>query len=199
MFVRSIARVALVAALVAPMGITVSACGGGGKQEAKTANVQPGEMPVGGGWSGVYYSPLYGYLHLIQEGDSVNGAWRTNSGEAWGEMQGKVEGDVMRFTWTEHKIGMVGANAVTSGNGYFRYTAPRAGESHELKGEWGLGVDEAGNAWDAVKQANMKPNPRSVRPDESEARVGGGEWDEAEADTEGGSSPEEDEAGFVAK
>jgi hypothetical protein len=162
---------------VALAALFIGACGGG-QTSGKVANVKSGEMPVGAEWSGVYYSPVYGYLHLVGEGNSANGKWRTADGSAWGEMHGTVTGDLFKYEWVERKIGLVGPSATTSGRGYFKYTIPREGEAHEISGEWGLKSDETGNSWKAVKQANMKPNPDSVMPDELEGRTEGGGWDD---------------------
>ncbi len=169
--------------LVLPLALlslaTVNSACGGSKQGTKYATVAPGDMPVGGDWTGVYYSQTYGYLHIIKEGDTISGKWRTTAGDTWGEMSGKATGDLYKFEWKEHKIGMVGPSATSSGRGYFKYTIPKEGEAHELTGEWGLGMDEAGQTWTAVKQKNMRPDPNSVMPDEIEGRhnVGSG-WDE---------------------
>ena len=89
----------------------------------------------------------------------------------------------MKYTWTQHKIGMVGAEANSNGHGYFVYSIPKEGEAHKISGEWGLGDSDAGNTWEAVKQTNMQPNLDSVKPDEIEGKVKGGGWD----DEKGGS------------
>ncbi len=47
--------------------VDVSGCGGSGN-EVKTAQVKAGEMPANGEWTGVYYNPVYGYLHLVKDG-----------------------------------------------------------------------------------------------------------------------------------
>lgn len=166
------------ALLIAALALSLGACGS--TQSAKTSNVSAGEMPAGGDWTGVYYSPVYGYLHLIAEGNSISGKWRTADGGAWGEMHGTLTGDLMKFEWTEHKIGLVGPSATSKGRGYFKYTTPKEGESHELVGEWGLKDDESGNSWKAVKQQNMRPDPNSVMPDEIEGRTEAGGWDKEE-------------------
>lgn len=146
--------------------------------EVAKAQVKAGEMPADGNWRGVYYSPLYGYLHLISDGSSVSGKWRTAAGDKWGEMNGKVDGDLFRFTWKEHRIGMFGPNATTEGNGYFKYVVPKEENAdHELHGEWGLGESDAGNPWKVVKQRNMDPEPDSVMPDEAQSSIKGGDWD----------------------
>ncbi len=175
---RTLLKVAFVVTLALSIG-PLPACGGGNKN-AKMAQVKAGDMPVGGDWTGVFYSQVYGYLHLVKEGDTISGKWRTTAGDAWGEMSGKVTGNLFKYEWTEHKIGMVGPSATSSGRGYFVYTEPKEGEAHVIKGEWGLGNDETGQSWEAVKQQNMKPDPDSVIPDEVERRGVGGGWDEGQ-------------------
>ena len=185
----------LAAILVVPLIFGLVACAGG-SSGPKLAQVKPGDLPEGGDWEGVYYSQLYGYLHLTKQGSTATGAWRTTAGDAYGEMSGTVTGDVFRFEWHERKIGMVGANAERRGKGYFRYLIPKENEAHEIHGEWGLGSDETGNEWKAVKQMNMRPNPASVKPDEIESTNVGGGWDDSEggpANTE--RKPESDENG----
>lgn len=167
---------------------------GGGQNEVKTANVKPGTMPSGGEWRGVYYSPTYGFLHLEAAGNSINGAWRTGGGEKWGELHGTAEGNLLRYEWTEHTIGLVGEGAQRQGKGYFVYKIPREGEAHEIHGQWGLGDSDAQSSWDAIKQINREPDLASVKPDEIEGRVQAGGWDEegGGASEEGGGEEEED-------
>jgi hypothetical protein len=175
---RFAARLGLALTLAIPLSMTV-ACGGSQK-EVKSIP-KPGDMPEGGEWTGVFFSPTYGHLHLVKEGGTISGKWRNTAGDKWGEMHGEVVGDIFRFEWRETKIGMVGPSATTSGRGYFKYTRP-PGElvNDEIKGEWGLGNEQTGVSWSAVRQRNMKPDPNSVVPDEVEAPKGdtGGGWDE---------------------
>jgi hypothetical protein len=175
-FRRPLFSVMISVALAAPLGIGLAACGG--PTSAKTATVKAGDMPEGGDWTGVYYDQTNGYLHMVKEGDTVSGKWRTTAGDAWGELSGKVTGNLLKYEWKEHRIGMVGPSATRTGRGYFVYTEPKVGEAHEVHGEWGLGMDETGMKWTGVKQANMKPDPDSVMPDEVEGRMTGGGWDE---------------------
>jgi hypothetical protein len=176
MFVRKLIRLSLFSALLSPSALCLTGCGP--SNEVKHAQIKAGEMPAGAAWQGVYYSPVYGYLHLLVEGKTAQGAWRTGGGDAYGELQGEVDGNVLHYTWTQHKIGMVGAEANSSGKGYFAYSIPKEGEAHKIAGEWGLGESDAGNSWDAVKQTNMQPNPDSVKPDEIEGKVNAGGWDD---------------------
>ena len=139
----------------------------------------------GGEWNGVYYSQTYGYLHRVEgNGDKITGAWRTVAGDKWGELFGETKGDVLEYEWKEHKIGMIGPNATVEGKGYFRYVVPESGEAHEIRGEWGLDDDNAGHTWTALKQNNMQPDPKSVRPDELESRTGAEGWDGTGTDTD---------------
>lgn len=176
--------------LLAPVAFTQAACGSKTNDGVLRANVKAGDMPEGADWTGVYFSQLYGYLHLVKEGKTISGKWRTANGDAWGELHGEVIGDLMHFEWTEHKIGMVGPSATSTGKGYFKYVRPESNDSDKIVGEWGLGANEAGNPWDAVKQQNMMPDPDSVMPDELERRGSGGGWDEAPTPPAGGGGDE---------
>jgi hypothetical protein len=184
---RVITRLGLALALAAPLALSVG-CGGSGKGAKSQEQLKPREMPADGEWTGVYYSQLFGHLHLIKDGDSMHGRWRTAAGDKWGEMHGKVDGDLFRYEWTEHKIGLVGPNASTSGKGFFRYVVP-AGENvdHTIQGQWGLGSEEVGNPWEAIKQRNQMPDFNSVMPDETQKATGGG-WDERKRPPGGSSS-----------
>lgn len=190
MFPRGILRTSLVLALSLPLTTTL-ACSGSRNDPKTVVDVKAGNMPDGGEWEGVYYSQTYGFLHITEKNGSVTGAWRTVSGDKWGELFGEVEGDVLRYSWKEHKIGMIGPNATVEGKGFFRYTVPDSGEAHEIQGQWGLGEHNAGHTWAALKQNNMEPDPKSVRPDELESRTGAEPWDGAAGDTDITSKPEE--------
>jgi len=177
--------------------VPLACAGAGGKGANGGTNVPQGDMPAGTDWTGVYYSQTYGNLHLIEQSGSVSGKWRTANGDSWGELAGEPHGDVLRYEWTEHKIGMVGPSATTKGRGYFKYKPSGNGvDPDEIKGEWGMGEKDSGYTWSAVKQRNVKPDPDSVRPDELEKRGQGGGWD-----SEGGQAkpkakkPAEEETG----
>jgi hypothetical protein len=163
-----------------------------------TANVKAGDLAPAGDWSGVFYSPIYGHLHLVKEGGAVSGKWRTTGGDKWGELHGEVTGDLLKYKWVEHKIGMVGPGSTTEGRGYFKYYVPaEENANHEIKGQWGLGRSEIGNPWEAVRQRNMLPDPESVRPDETEKVNVPDEWDSSGAGkpATGEEAPSEDKKG----
>ncbi len=135
------------------------ACGGG--QSAKSANVPAGDMPPGETWTGVYYHPVFGFLHLVEQGGSVVGKWRREDQSAWGELSGAVTGNVVHFTWKEHQYGMVGPAAESAGKGVFVYKKAE-GAFAELDGQYGLKDDEVGSDWHNVKQAGKKPDLNSI-------------------------------------
>ena len=177
MLVRKLLKWSLFTTLMVSAAVPLAACGP--SSDVKHAELHAGAMPAGGEWQGVYYNKSNGHLHLVVEGDNVQGAWRSGGGDAWGQLDGKLEGNILRYSWTLHKIGGVGKQADTSGKGYFRYTIPKEGESHVLVGEYGIGDSDSGTSWgEAVKQTNMQPNLNSVKPDEIEGKVNAGGWDD---------------------
>jgi hypothetical protein len=158
-------------ALVVPLALgsaaLIGACDKGGGGSAKAPNIKPGEMPESASWNGVYFNTQFGNLHLVETGDAIAGKWKTTDGSKWGELNGPVKGNVLHFEWTEHKIGMVGPTSISKGKGYFIYKRPEGDNVDDvLKGEWGLGADEAGNEWDCVKQRNLKPDLKSIGGDQ---------------------------------
>ena len=78
-------------------------------------------MPSGESWPGVYYNPVYGYLHMIEQDGNIVGRWKRTDGSHWGELSGTAEGNVLHFTWKEHKYGGVGPSADSKGSGVFVY------------------------------------------------------------------------------
>ncbi len=155
----------------------VVACGDG-MGGAKTANVKAGEMPSGESWAGVYYHPVFGYLHMQEEGSNVIGRWKRTDQSAWGEMSGTKNGNLLHYAWKEHKIGLVGPAATSSGKGYFIYKMGKEGGIAELDGQFGLGNDEAGSDWHNVKQQRMNPDLKSITGDTGGvAPAGAGKWE----------------------
>ncbi|MFC1641268.1 hypothetical protein ACFL5O_01070 [Myxococcota bacterium] len=165
--------------LWAPYGLGITGCGG--QEKVLRANVRAGEMPEGSDYAGVYYDPYFGNLHLVRSGDTVKGKWRSDSGDAWGELEGEIKGNLLRYQWTQHKIGMVGPSALTKGRGYFVYKqASNEGDPDYIRGERGTGDSDVGQKWKGIKQHNVQPNPGSITPDEYEAQGVGGDWDSHE-------------------
>ena len=138
----------------------------GSSSGAKVASVQSGPMPDGESWTGVYFHPVFGYLHLVEQGSNVIGKWERADKSAYGDLSGTQSGNVVHFTWKEHKYGQVGPSGESKGKGYFIYKM-NADRQGELKGEYGLGDDETGSSWDCKKQSRMQPDLQHIGPHNS--------------------------------
>lgn len=137
---------------VAAAVLAVSACGGEQKHV-----VTIGTMPDGGSFTGVWFSPQYGEMHIEQNGSSAIG--RYSKDERSGRLQGSVEGDVMRFEWTETRELIVGRPTTTKGHGYFRIKQSDADQTWNIEGRWGNDASEHdGGPWTAVKSKTRQPD-----------------------------------------
>ncbi len=129
------------------------ACGGA----AHHARLRVGTMPDGASFSGVWFSPQYGEMHLIQNGATVVGRYQKE--ERTGRIQGGVEGDVMRFEWNEKRELVTGHPTTTKGRGYFRVVKDQQEDTWKLVGEWGTDTYETGGGpWNAVKSKTRHPD-----------------------------------------
>jgi hypothetical protein len=147
-------RVALVSIQLALFTAMAFAIGCGGRDKLPPIQVKP--MPEGGSFSGVWFSPQYGEMHVLQTGSSAIG--RYTKDERQGRMQGNVEGDVMRFEWTEQRELIVGRPVQAKGHGYFRIVKDDVEDNWKLIGEWGNDAAERGGGpWTAVKSKTRKP------------------------------------------
>lgn len=155
---RSLVSLALVSA-VGLSSVFVVGCGGGG--EAKTAKVASGPMPEGEAWTGVYFHPVFGYLHLVEEGSSIVGRWKRANQSKWGELSGTATGNVLHYQWKEHTIGMVGPSSTSQGKGYFQYKMDKENRP-VLDGKYGLDDSEVGGDWSSIKQVRMTPDIKSI-------------------------------------
>lgn len=154
---RPLGRSMFFAATVAAIGVV----GCGNKSDPKTAQIVSGPMPEGETWAGVYFHPVFGYLHLEETGTNVVGRWKRTDQSHWGELSGTTTGNVLRYSWKEHKIGMIGPSATTKGRGYFVYKVNKE-DIGELDGEFGLNDYEVGSSWKNIKQLRMAPDLKSI-------------------------------------
>ena len=153
-----LARFVVVPAVLLALSTVLPGCQG--TEGAKRAQVKAGTMPDGESFTGVYFHPVYGDLHLVEDGSNVFGKWMRADHSRWGEMQGAKDGNLLHFTWKEHTIGLVGAGAESKGKGYFVY---KMGENvAELDGQFGLNDDETGADWHNVKQQRKSPDLKSI-------------------------------------
>ena len=157
--VHSFRHIALATAVTTFAAIGIAGCGGG--DDPKTAKVASSPMPEGETWTGVYFHPVYGYLHMQEEGSNVVARWKRTDHSHWGELSGTTTGNVLHYTWREHKIGMVGASSTTKGKGYFVYTVNKENIG-ALDGEFGLNDSEVGSSWKNIKQVRMPADLKSI-------------------------------------
>lgn len=139
-------------------GALAAGCGGHG---ATFPGVKAGEMPADQSWVGVYYNPVYGNLHLTEQDNTIVGRWKRTDASHWGELSGTVEGNVLRFKWTEHAYGAVGPAADMHGNGVFVYKMGQ-NDIPELSGQYALEESDQTADWHCIKQVNMKPDLNSI-------------------------------------
>lgn len=152
-------RIALALAL-ATTALSFTACGDG--KDAKSANVKQGAMPENEEWAGVYFHPVFGSLHIQQEGTNIIGAWERTDQSRFGDLQGVAAGNLVHFKWTEKDPNFPGPSGVKKGKGYFVYKMD-AENRPILDGQFGLGDEESGSAWNCTKQKNQKPDVKGVR------------------------------------
>ena len=147
--------------VVAALSLTTLplACGDG--KDTKSAKVAPGPMPEGESWTGVYFHPVYGSLHLEEEGSNIVGKWKRADSSRWGELSGTVSGNVFHYQWKEHTIGLVGASATKKGKGFFVYKMDDQNRPI-ITGQFGLNEDETGADWTSMKQLRVKPDLKSI-------------------------------------
>jgi len=176
MSVRSVvSRVVVVLAVGLSFALAAGCSGGSGG--AKAPNLKSKPMPEGASWEGVYYSALYGWLHLREDGNLVQGKWIRPRRDKCGLLQGNRDGNVLRFDWKETEIGLVTPTATQKGKGYFVYSRPEgANVDDKIEGEIGKGQDEVGKPWDGIKQRNQKPDT-DMTCGSGASDIGGGDWD----------------------
>jgi len=139
----------LLSAVLLALGMV--ACG------AKPPEIVAGKMPEGGSFTGVYHSPQYGEMNMVQNGNAVIGEYKQEMRS--GKIQGEVQGDLLKFEWVEYKAMVSNRAQETVGHGYFRYIVDPANGDHILKGEWGLGDSMLGGGpWNAYKAKGKEPH-----------------------------------------
>jgi hypothetical protein len=133
------------------LSLALAACGGGAPE------IVAKSMPAGGNFTGVYFSPQYGEMNLIQNGSAVIGEYKQEMRS--GKIQGEATGDLLKFEWTEKKAMVSNRAQEARGHGYFRYVVDSSNGDHVLKGEWGLGDETTGGGpWNGYKAKNKEPH-----------------------------------------
>lgn len=134
------------------LALLLTACGASGP---KRATVTPASMPPGGSFTGVFFSPQYGEMQMVQTGASIVGEYHKD--ERKGRIQGTAQGNLLRFEWSERKERIVGRPTESRGRGYFQLLIDSNGDQ-VLQGEWGTDLNEVGGGpWRAVKSRSRQP------------------------------------------
>lgn len=170
--------VAILGGLAALMltGVLAPGCGGAG------VDIPEGPMPDGGSFTGVWHSPQYGRMQMVQTGSNVVGEYTKD--ERAGRIQGTARGNVLRFEWSEERELVAGRPVVTRGRGFFRYSIDGAGD-HIIQGRWGVDDDESGGGeWNAARDRRARPELSN----QGEGGTSGGDDDFEEFDSAGGGS-----------
>ena len=165
----------------------LAACGSG-------TSLKINKMPDNGTFTGVFFSPQYGEMQMVQNGNAVVGKYKKD--ERSGRIQGEVDGDVLRFEWTEYKAMVSNRPQATRGHGYFRYMIDPGSGDHIIKGRWGLGDDDAnGGDWNAYKSKTRQPDLESfhVGNEGAEGDESSGAGSDESSDDSSGSSSSDDE------
>jgi hypothetical protein len=162
------------------MAVALAGAGGalpgcGGAATPKFGQITAGELPAGEAWPGVYYNEVYGNLNIEEQGGNIVGRWKRTNESAWGELNGTAEGNVLHFTWVEHKYGALGPSADVKGTGVFVYTKGEA--AGELKGQYAIQDSQSVAKWDCVKQIGKKADIQSITGDNpTDAPTKGDKW-----------------------
>jgi len=158
----------------------VAACGG-----ANATNIPKGPMPGEGSWTGVFHSPQYGEMNMIQNGALIAGEYKKDERE--GKLQGEADGNYMTFEWEEKRMSISNRATVHRGHGYFLYMIDPASGDHVIKGRWGMNDDDSdGGEWNAYKMKNKEPV--------LSGGSSGGESEESESDDDLESSSDDSES-----
>jgi hypothetical protein len=154
----------------------------------RPVHITQGPMPDGESFTGSYHSQQIGDLYLEQMGDIVTGQYEYDRAacHATGRVEGRVTGNLMRFTWTESQAACGRLQPLT-GHGYFLFwkeTTDDGAVNERLNGEWGVGDnDSGGGPWSAFRD-----RVRRQPPSQSGNATGGGVFEDANGSSGGTSS-----------
>jgi hypothetical protein len=182
---------ALSISLVVALASGVAGSFVGGCASTAIPPIQIKSMPEGGTFTGVWHSPQYGEMHIRQSGSSAIG--RYTKDERNGRIQGNVEGDVMRFEWSEKRELIAGRAVQTKGHGYFRMVRDEVEKNWKIVGEWGNDAAERGGGpWNAVKSKSpVRLDDKGNESDTSDAEKAESSEGFGGTDVEGSSGSED--------
>lgn len=109
-----------------------------------------GPMPEGGGFQGVWHSPQFGRIALVQEGRLVRGSFERRG--QFGFVRGLAKGRLLYFEF-------VFEGDTEASRGLFVYSRGEDGD-HYLRGQWGSDETLSGGPWNAVRDRRAQPEIR---------------------------------------
>jgi len=154
------------------LAVVVTACAGSSQNRTvyryagndtatmQDVDIRPGPMPDGEGFTGSFHSSQIGDVFLEQTGDSVVGSYAYDraSCHATGRIEGTVQGNLLRFHWTESQRAC-GRIAPMRGRGYFLFWMDSANNGR-ANGEWGIGTaDSGGGPWTLFRDRVRRQPP----------------------------------------
>ncbi len=154
----------------------------------RPAHVTQGPMPDGESFTGSYHSQQIGDIYLEQMGDVVTGQYEYDRAacHATGRLEGRVTGNLLRFSWTESQAAC-GRMQPMTGHGYFLFwkdTNDDGAVNDRLNGEWGQGENESGGGpWSAFRD-----RVRRQAPSQSSGGASGGVFEDANGTPSSGGS-----------
>ncbi|MEZ4311426.1 MAG: hypothetical protein R3F14_25605 [Polyangiaceae bacterium] len=145
--------------------------------DAKTANVRRERHARG---RRVDQRLLQRTLRLLarRQDDAISGKWIRPHKDKWGEVNGQVTGDLMKFRVEgAHRRPRRPQRDALRPRLLQCKAPPRATTSTiEIAGEIGRGAKQVGDRWNAIKQRNVKPDLASIGGG-GPGEIGGGDWD----------------------
>ncbi len=146
-------RVSLACYVLLAVGVLalLPRCGGSNSVVPK-----PRPLPPGAHFEGVWYSPTYGELHIVENGERVAGVYSKDVRR--GDIEGQAVGDLLRYRWTEKRELVEGHPVVLRGRGFFQFTVGEDGRDY-LLGEWGDDrAESGGGVWRVYRLKDRKPD-----------------------------------------
>jgi hypothetical protein len=129
----------------------------------RPVHITQGPMPEGETFTGSYHSQQVGDLYLEQMNDIVTGTYEYDRAacHATGRLEGRVTGNLFRFTWTESQAACGRLQPLT-GHGFFLFwkeTTDDGAVNERLNGQVGMGENDGGSPWSAFRDRVRRMPP----------------------------------------
>jgi len=159
-------RLTAFATLLLAIGLTACATS---QQDLRQVARQPGVMPPGGDWQGVYTDARYGRRRSGPFRPTRDGKLAVRHRQRRRRSHRGNRGQRAAFPLAGSSVRAWQSGLPHGGSGFFVYVVPRAGAKHELRGEWRPNAMGSADPWRALKTANR--SNRSHRSDQRHPRA----------------------------